>query len=73
PFSLAEFELSNALKKFLLRKTAGGDEFGADAAHFDQPVPTEEVGGAEAAQEGAGGQHEAATTSNLLYRCICNI
>ncbi|CAI7848764.1 unnamed protein product [Closterium sp. NIES-54] len=31
PFSLAEFQLSNALKKFLLRKTAGGDEFGADA------------------------------------------
>ncbi|CAI7862447.1 unnamed protein product, partial [Closterium sp. NIES-54] len=31
PFSLAEFQLSSALKKFLLRKTAGGDEFGADA------------------------------------------
>ncbi|CAI7754159.1 unnamed protein product [Closterium sp. NIES-54] len=32
PFSLAEFQLSNALKKFLLRKTAEGDEFGADAS-----------------------------------------
>ncbi|CAI7901797.1 unnamed protein product, partial [Closterium sp. NIES-54] len=31
PFSLAEFQLSSTLKKFLLRKTAGGDEFGADA------------------------------------------
>ncbi|CAI7748355.1 unnamed protein product, partial [Closterium sp. NIES-54] len=32
PRSYAEFQLSNALKKFLLRKSAEGDEFGADAA-----------------------------------------
>ncbi|CAI7898191.1 unnamed protein product [Closterium sp. NIES-54] len=34
PFSLAEFQLSSVLKKFPLRKTAGGDEFGADAVLF---------------------------------------
>ncbi|CAI5518476.1 unnamed protein product [Closterium sp. Naga37s-1] len=55
------------------RIAAQGLHFPCSPAHVDQPVPTEEVGGAEAAQEGAGGQHEAATTSNLLYRCICNI
>ncbi|CAI7903122.1 unnamed protein product [Closterium sp. NIES-54] len=44
-FSLAEFQLSSALKKFLLRKTAGGDEFGADTVRlqlrerFGQDLP----------------------------------